>query len=168
MYKLVLDSDGFIKLIKARIPFESIRDFKLVIPHEVFEEVVTEGKKGMHEDAFTAEDITKKGLVTVYRCKKTQSKSFDERLGKGELAARQAIAELNAAAILTDDKQFIETLIRADVPFLMPADFIISLARTREITGGKAMELLTNLKPFIDDEQYVRSKKELEGIENGD
>ena len=168
MYKLVLDSDGLIKLIKAKVPFEAIHNFKLTIPNEVFDEVVTEGKKGMHEDAFTAEDLAKKGLVTVYRCKKTQSKSFDEGLGKGELAARQALAELKASAILTDDKQFIEALIRDNVPFLMPADFIISLAGAKEITGGKARGLLANLKPFIDDVQYDRSKKGLEEMEDGD
>lgn len=163
MYKIVLDSDGFIKLLKAKIPFEDLRGFKLVIPSEVFEEVVTEGKKGMHEDAFTAEGLVKEKLVVVHCNEKQKSDAgADDRLGKGELAAKQASIEVKAAAVLSDDKQFISSMLRGGTPFLLPADFIVLLAKSKELNKDAAKKRLKNLEPFIDDEQYAKAGKELE------
>lgn len=163
MYKIVLDSDGFIKLIRAKIPFWALRGFKLVIPHEVFEEVVTEGKKGMHEDAFTAEELVNGKIVAVYRTEKRRGHADqDEKLGKGELAAKLAFREIKAAAVLSDDKQFISSMLRESTPFLLPADFIVLLAKSKELSKDTAKKLLKNLEPFIDDEQYARAGKELE------
>ncbi|MBI2176622.1 hypothetical protein HYU40_04750 [Candidatus Woesearchaeota archaeon] len=163
MYKIVLDSDGFIKLVKAKILFGALRGFKLVIPQEVFEEVVTEGKKGMHQDAFTAEKLVKENIVALYGNEKQKSGTgVDERLGKGELAAKQAFTELRAAAVLSDDKQFIALMLQEGTPFLLPADFIVLLAKSKELSKDAAKKMLENLKPFIDDGQYARAGKELE------
>ena len=162
MYTIVLDSDGFIKLLKAGLPFGSIGDFKFVIPEEVFEEVVTEGKKGLHEDAFIAEGLINRKMIVVVH-NKEKIRQPDERLGKGELAAKQTFSEQKAFAILSDDKQFIERLLQQGIPFITTADFIVLLAERKAVSVEEAKVLLGRLRPFIDDERYGRMSRILEG-----
>lgn len=162
MYKIVLDSDGLIKLLKAGLPFKSISDFKFVIPQEVFEEVVIEGKKGLHEDAFIAEDFINRKVIGLVHNRRKTSQS-EEKLGKGELAAKQAFIEQRAYAILSDDEQFTESLLQEKVPFITTSDFILLLTERKTVSVEKAKTLLGRLSQFISDERYKQIMKALEG-----
>ena len=164
--KLVFDSDALIKLVKAGFPKEIFKNFNAYIPNEVYNEVVTKGKYGLFEDAFTIENIINVGLL---RKKKS---GFDLKirrllestnLGKGEKSALHLFREIKASAIISDDHQFLTFLHKNKMPFITPADLVIRLNKVNLIDYKESVKILEGLKLFIKDEQYKNFKKQLKG-----
>lgn len=72
---------------------------KIVIPKEVFEEVVVVGKKGNHADAILVENAVNEGWILVQECTELpQLKEFG--IDKGELEAISLAVQLKAQILL--------------------------------------------------------------------
>src|SRR3990172_10799121 len=75
---------------------------KIYIPHEVFAEVVTEGKKLNRKEIFLIENLIEEGFIDIGEVKKTpEIKSLHE----GEAKAIALCRELRLNTILIDDKE---------------------------------------------------------------
>lgn len=83
---------------------EFLRNFfnKIYVPFEVFEEVVTEGKKLGRKEVFLIENLIKEGFIEIRGVEKSpELKSLHE----GEAKAIALCRELGLSTILIDDKE---------------------------------------------------------------
>lgn len=156
MYKLIFDSDGLIKLVKARIIHEVCEKFNCLVTSEVFKETVIEGKKRLYEDAFTIEKLIKQNKIKI----KKSDKLKIENLGKGESSTLQLSKKINAM-VVSDDSTFISYLRDNSVPFMTPTNLITRLYKLNYINKTKALDALEKIKPFIKKEIYDKTKNKL-------
>ena len=153
----VLDADGLIKLTKSGIMEELAKHRKCVITREVFDEAVRKGKERFYEDAYAIEDMVNRKLLSV---EKIQFEEIDN-LGKGEASSLELYKKKKCSAIITDDRKFLSVLEEQGIPFIMPADVIISLLNRRKIARKAALEALEKIKPLVREEVYAKAKGEM-------
>jgi len=164
MYKIVFDSDGLIKLIKAGIPKDVFRKFKSFITNEVYSECVTQGKESLFEDAFIIENMVEEDLIQKKQTgKNTKAKEIltDKNFGKGEESSVHLYYETKADAICSDDDKFLNLLSTNNVPFIISPDLIVRLNEVKSLSKEQSLKVLEGLKPFIKEEDYVRFKKQI-------
>ncbi len=99
---LVLNSTPLIYLTRVSLSwvFEILEE-ELVIPKEVFDEVVIKGKEENKEDANIVETLIQKEIIAIRTIAKGISK-FSNELHTGELEVLLLAKELDAIAILDD------------------------------------------------------------------
>ena len=141
MKKIVFDSDGLIKLVKSGI-FKKIQQ-EIFISEEVYQETVVAGKKGFHDDAQIIEQYIEEKKIIVKKNKTTKN---IYGLGKGEASAFSLFEEIQADAIISDDRKFLAVLEQENIPFIVPTEVIVALAVKRRITKIEAAEALLKIK----------------------
>ena len=167
MYKkrLIFDSDGLIKLVKAGLPKEVFGSFSSYITHEVYNESVIEGKKSLHQESFEIELLIKDKKI-IRKKAKSNSKALKilkgHEFGKGEESITHLFFNTKADAILSDDKKFLNFLFDNNMAFVMPTDFIISLHKKNILNKENSLKVLEGLKPFVKDKHYSQAKNKLE------
>ena len=167
MYKtrLIFDSDGLIKLVKANLPKEVFDSFKACISEEVYIECVIDGKKGLYYESFEIESlITDKKIIK--KKSKTNSQAIkilkDENFGKWEESILHLFFNIKADAIISDDKKFLNFLFNNELAFMTPTDLVISLYGGSILDRDSASKVLEGLRPFVKDKYYFQAKNKLE------
>jgi len=163
--KLVFDSDGLIKLTKAGLPHEIFDSVNVYISEDVYNECVIEGKRGLYEESFEIESLIESKKIFKKK-QKTNKRALkilkDHNFGKGEESIAHLFFNIKADAIVSDDKKFLNFLFNNRIPFMIPADFIINLHENKVLNKKDALKVLGELKPFIKDKYYIKTKNELE------
>lgn len=147
-----MDADCLIKLTKSKLKELECKNFSVIIPQRVKEEVVDNAPG--HLDATVIKKNLDKNLLTVNK--------FPSSLKKGEEAVFTIFQQGEYDAICSDDKRFIKKLRLIDIPYITPAVFIAVLLRTGKLTINEAQERLDSLSPFISDDEYYIIKLILE------
>ena len=155
--RLLLDSDGLIKLHRAGVVSHVIRAFDCIIPQTVYDEVVTQGRARLHQDAEALETALS-GTVAVVPVHIRRSESG---LGAGELGILSLLAETPDAIVVSDDRRFLTVLATQGTPFLTPADMVVVLARRDLLTGDEARQALDRLRPVIRLAAYWDARQDL-------
>jgi len=174
MGKIVLDSDGLIKLQKAGLLETFCKACDCLIPEAVHHESVARGKEELYEDAFGIEEIVETN-VEVKQPGESQSaqealkKGAPALLGQGEKEALSLYFEQEAAAIVSDDRAFLNLLRRyneeakeKNVAFLTPANAIVALERRGAISKEEAKEGLKKIKAIIRQNVYESAVEDLQ------
>lgn len=165
MNKIILDSDGLIKLNKAGILDKFLSVFECLIPKEVYEETVIKGKEELYNDAFELEMILKLMKVDIIEF------TFDEKadslireitgLGKGEIAVLHLFFKNKDAVILSDDRRFLTFLEKHRIPFITPGNVLLYLVRKGIIDVSEGLDKLERLKPYIKNSIYEKIRSVL-------
>ena len=163
MFRIVLDSDGLIKLEKSGMLRVLCKTHTCIIPEGVFEETVKQGKIELYADAFRLEEEIK-GKVEVKEAAEnfrateiTKGKS----LGKGEREVLHLFFNETADAIVSDDRSFLNLLEEKGIAFLNPAKAIVFLKRKDRIKKEEALEALNKIKELIRKDVYEKAKEEV-------
>lgn len=156
MKKVVFDTDGLIKLARSGImsKLSSIGFISL----EVYQEAVVAGKQKSYPDALVIEGLVEAGKIKTEKVKYGQIL----KLGKGETSSLALYYYLNADIIVSDDRQFLTYLEGQGVPFLVPSEFLLFLALTKQVRKKDSLEALEKIKDVITVENYYDAQKALE------
>jgi rRNA-processing protein FCF1 len=162
MNKLILDSDGLIKLNKAGILDKLLSVFECLIPKEVYEETIIKGKEELYEDAFELEKILKNRSVDIIEFAFSEDANNTVKgitgLGKGETAVLHLFFRNKDAVILSDDRRFITLLKRHRIPFITPSNVLLYLVEKGTIDPSEGLEKLERLKSYINNTVYEKIK----------
>jgi len=165
MTKLIFDSDGLIKLVKAGCFQKLPNYFTCLISNEVYEETVLKGMERLYEDAFQIEELVKKKMLKVEKVKnnkKAQSILENSKVGKGETSILYIFFNINADVIISDDRVFLKILHQNNIPFIIPIDLIIRLYELKIISKEEAMDGLIEMKPYVNKNGFNNAKANLE------
>lgn len=165
MTKIVFDSDGLIKLIKAGCLQRLLEHFSCSITREVYEETALKGMERLYEDAFQIEELVKNGRLNVEKVKNNKQAQQILKysgVGKGEASSLHHFFNTNARAIISDDRAFLNLLEQNNIPFITPADLIIRLYELKLISKDEAMDALNRIKPYVSKNSYNNAKVNLE------
>lgn len=153
---IVFDTDGLIKLTRSGI-MSKISSVSF-ISEEVYQEAVIEGKKRFHQDAFVIEQLVQEGKI-----KREQVKyNIIPLLGKGETSSLALYYKINAQVIVSDDRQFLAYLEEQGVPFLVPSEFLLFLALTKQAKNKECLVALEKMRDLITVQNYYDAKEALE------
>jgi len=174
MSKLILDSDGLIKLQKAGLLKLLAERHDCLIPEAVHRETVTRGKEELYEDAFEIEEIVEKSI----ELKKARKSDKDKRvlssgdptsLGKGEKQALRLYFQEKGDAIISDDRTFLNLLEGnnqkseyEEVLFITPASAIVAMANKGIISNEEAKRGLEQIKYLIRRNSYRMALEKLD------
>jgi len=153
---VVFDTDGLIKLTSSGI----LSQLSLIgfISEEVYQEAVVAGKQKFYPDALIMEGLVQAGKIKIEQVKYDQI----PKLGKGELSSLALYYHLKADFIISDDRQFLTYLEEQGVPFLVPSEFLLFLALTKQVKKKDGLEALEKIKNLITVENYYDAKNALE------
>lgn len=149
-----------IKISKAEFLQITFQNFNVSITKEVYDEVVTEGKRGFYQDSYKIEkfinDRKIKVLKTCYKRKKLK-----QSFGAGEISIFQAYRK--NSLIVTDDLSFTSYIKKEGLSSISSAHLLIILFKKNRISKSEAYNCLERLKPFIRKELYGIVRKEIGG-----
>ncbi len=171
MSKVILDSDGLIKLQKSGMLRVLVSSCECIIPEAVYEESVEEGKKRLYEDAFILEDIVEEGIkrIKINRKEKILQNIDDrlESLGKGEKEVFHLYFQEEADAVISDDRAFLNILdlSKDDVKYLTPCNAIYILFKKDHISKEIALRGLCQIKELVREDVYYRTITKIKGGE---
>ena len=142
------------------------RRFSCFISGEVYEEVVTKGKERLYEDAFIVEEFCEKNVLKVRKAEENERAEAilggKRELGLGEKTTLHLFFTLNADAIISDDRAFLDVLKDNNVPFIVPSEVIARFVETKVISKEDGRKNLNMLKPYISRESYLEAKRRIE------
>lgn len=163
MYKqcFLCDSDALIKLMKATILKTFAEHFNCIITKEIEDEVVTAGKRSLHSDADEIETLIEKKMITVREIHAPKIEQAFDRLGKGERSLYALQKTKKDVIIISDDKTFVNKIREEHIPFITSLDCIRIAFELHTINKETALQKLENLKPYCNETQYQKIKKQL-------
>jgi len=163
--KVVLDSDGLIKLAKSGILAQVIREWHCLVPQAVYEETVERGKQEAYPDAEEIERLVHGHVKPLRENEQAEAILVQARaLGRGEQEALHLFFNERADVIITDDRAFLAVLKRAGLPALPPALALVELARFGGIQLAEAESALEMMKGLIRQEVYQLARRDLEEL----
>ncbi|MFW6305546.1 MAG: hypothetical protein ACOC1V_07200 [Candidatus Saliniplasma sp.] len=171
MSKIVLDSDGLIKLQKAGVLKVLASRCECVIPEAVYKESVEDGKKGLYEDAFLIEKIVDDEIKRVKinrpieELEKIEENKLDS-LGEGEKEVFQLYFQEEVDAVISDDRAFLNILDRlSDIDYLTPCNAIYIMYKKGIITKKESLMGLNQIKDLVRFDVYQKVIKKIKGGE---
>lgn len=170
MSRVVLDSDGLIKLLKAGILRVLVSSCECIIPEAIYEESVEEGKKELYEDAFILEDIVKEGIKRIeVDHEELDLEKIDEAnldiFGKGEKEVFRLYFQEEAEAVISDDRAFLNLLDKEEVKYFTPCNASYTMYEKDLINVDESIEGLDEIKGLVRDDVYERTIKKIKGGE---
>lgn len=175
MSKIILDSDGLIKLKKAGLLAILAKRQDCLVPEAVYRETVIKGKKELYEDAFEIEEIIENSIKRIQAERAgrgeqvLKSSGNPTSLGKGEKQALRLYFQEEGDAIISDDRTFLNLLERFNkkaetkgVPFITPANAIVTMENKGIISNEKATRGLKQIEGIIRHSSYQAAMEELE------
>lgn len=165
MNKLVFDSDGIIKLTKAGCLKKVLQCFDCFITREVYEETVVKGKERFHEDAFILDAFVNEGGLKLKKAESNhaaQSILSNSAVGQGESSTLHLFFNIDAKAIISDDRVFLNLLQRNNVRFIILTDLIVRLYELKILTKKESKEALTMIKSMTNKDNIDKAIKNLE------
>ncbi len=165
MNKLVFDSDGIIKLTKAGCLEKVLQNFDCFITQEVYEETVVKGKERLHDDAFLLDTFVNEGKLKLREAESNEDAQFilsNSAIGRGESSTLHLLFNIDAKAIISDDRIFLNLMQRNNVRFIIPTDLIVRLFELKILTKKETIEALTMVKSMINKNNFDKAIKNLE------
>lgn len=165
MTKIVLDSDGLIKLTKSGYLQKLLDNFTCLITEEVYDETVIKGMERFYDDAYKIEDQVKKGKLKVENTKNSKNAGNilkDSDFGRGESSSLHLYFNIKAKAIISDDRAFLNILQRNNIPFVTAIDILVRLYELKIISRDEILDALDLIKPYISRNSYLKAKANLE------
>jgi len=110
-------------------------------------------------------ELVKKKMLIVEKVKnnnKVQSILENCKVGKGETSTLHLFFNINAKAIISDDRIFLKILHQNNIPFIIPIDLIIRLYELKIISKEEAIDALIEIKPYVNKNYYDNAKANLE------
>jgi len=165
MNKIVLDSDGLIKLTKSGSLMKILNSFQCTITEEVYDETVIRGMERAHGDAYEINGLIKKGKLKVENTK--NNKSVENMLenrtfGAGECSTLHLFHNSDAKVIVTDDRAFLNLLDKNNIPYIIPTDLIVRLYELKVITKDESINSLDAIKVYVSGPNYDAARRNLE------
>jgi len=142
--KVLMDTDCLIKLTKSGLKELVCRNFSVVIPQVVKEELVDNA--GEHPDSMIIKENIAKGSLII------NESQFSSQ--KGEDAVFATFQQEKFDAVCSDDKRFIKRLRLFEIPYITPSVFIAILLKNRNLSLEEASKKLDLLSPFVSDDEY--------------
>ena len=164
MKNIVFDSDGLIKLTKAGIHEKVVEYFICSITKEVYDETVVKGMERFYDDAFQIDGLIKKGKIMVKNIennKKASNILKGSSLGRGETSSLHLYFNLNAEAIISDDRAFLSVLQQNNVAFITPADLIVRSFELKMLSKDESLNALDMIEPYICNHEKAKSDMEV-------
>ncbi len=158
MVKLVLDADGAIKLAKSGALPRLCSVAKCFMPKEVYREVLR-GKEKMYEDAFTVEELARGNKIKLADARGEHRSG----LGAGEIEVLALFKEINADAVVSDDRKFLSVLEAEEIPFIIPSDAIALLAVKKIVSKQEAIKYLDKISHLVRRESYDAAREKIGG-----
>jgi len=84
--------------------------------------------KRFYEDAFQIDRLVRKGKLKIEETRNNemaQNILKGSKLGEGENSTLHLFFNMNASAIISDDKAFLNILHQNNIPFIIPTDLIV-------------------------------------------
>ncbi len=139
-----MDADCLVKLTKAKLKELVCKNFSVVIPQIVKEEITYNTQE--HFEAMIISENIENKLITI------NTKSSSSKKGEDEIFSIFQQGEYDA--ICSDDKRFIKRLRFYNIPYITPAVFIALLLKKDKLTAEEARKKLDCLSSFVSDEEY--------------
>jgi len=146
-----MDADCLIKLTKSKLKELVCRNFTVVVPQTVKEEVVDNAAR--HPDSAIIRENLDAGLLSVKKSSYT---------GQGEDEVFKVFKQGGFDAVCSDDERFLKRLQVFDMPYITPSVFIALLLKKGTLTVKEARKRLEELSPFVSDDEYNAVKLVLE------
>jgi hypothetical protein len=154
-----MDAYATIKLHRSGVLASVVKAFQCEMPRAVYEEVVTHGKRKLHQDAEAIEAIVA-GAIKIIETSQVHKPELN--LGAGELGVLEALHQEADLIVVSDDRRFLSVLMQQGAQFLTPVDILVLLARQDVITGTEAREALELLRPMVREAAYYEGREDLE------
>ena len=167
--RVVLDSDGLIKLAKAGALDRVVKAWSCLVPEAVYAEAVEAGLEAAYPDALAIQQALPAGAVRP-RMRHSRASALLEGtqgLGRGEQEALHLYFAERADAIVTDDAAFVRVLARAGLRYLPPAPLLVRLAREGHLDPLEALNSLERMRQLIGAEVYRAAREDLTAIPRG-
>jgi hypothetical protein len=148
-----------IKLYRSGILARVVSAFNCEMPGAVYDEVVTQGKHRLYQDAEAIEGVIA-GAVPIIAT--SQIRKPETGLGAGELGILEILHKETNLIVGSDDRHFLNILTKLGAGFLTPADTLVLLAARNSITRSEAREALERLRPLIRVAAYYEAREYLE------
>src|SRR5574341_685222 len=143
MYQIVFDADGVIKALKGGFLAEIAGEYICLLPDEVFREAVVAARQTHAEEANALEALIHAGrLLRRQLARSVRAErilALCQTLGTGERGALRLLLKEKADFIVTDDRAFLNVLVRNRLPFLTPAELLVRLRRAGGISQEEAL-----------------------------
>jgi hypothetical protein len=164
--RVVLDSDGLIKLAKADALETLVKAWNCIVPQAVYSETVERGVRAAHPDAAVIRDVLSIPMVRphVHHSRAARLLGQKRRLGRGEQEALHLYFAMRADGIITDAAAFVGLLERADLPYLPPPLVLVQLASQAQLELHAAVQALERMRPFVRREVYHAARADLEAL----
>lgn len=159
-HKFIIDADSLIKLTKASIIKKMCKNFNCSITKEVYEEVVTQGKERLYQDAFKIEKLVQNKSIKL---NKTKPKEMEVRktLDEGEKSIYLLHKSSKNTMLVSDDNTFLNFLKEEEEKFTTPTRLITLLKSLNIIDSKQALVYLNKMKPYIKSKTYLMVKETL-------
>jgi hypothetical protein len=160
--RLVLDSDGLIKLAKAGALERAIAAWTWLVPEAVYAETVERGLEAAYPDALAIRQALPLSAVRPRTRHPRATALLEGRhgLGPGEREALHLFFAARANVIVTDDAAFVGILARAGVGYLLPAMVLVRLTKEGHFGPPEALDSLERMRPFIRAEVFRAAARE--------
>ncbi|MGH7340467.1 MAG: hypothetical protein ACREKH_08260 [Candidatus Rokuibacteriota bacterium] len=154
--RVVLDSDGLIKLAKAGALERVVSAWTCLVPRAVYVETVERGLETAYPDAQTIRLALPSATDRrTARHPRAAALLQDKRgLGRGEQEALHLFFAARGDAIVTDDAAFVAMLASAGLRYLVPALVLVRLVQEQHFEPAEALDCLERMRPFIRAEVY--------------
>lgn len=139
-----MDADCIIKLAKSNLKELVCKNFTVIIPEVVKEEVIDKAQG--QPDAVVIKGNIEKNLLTISK--------VPSSVHRGEDAVFRVFQRGRFDAICSDDKRFIKRLRLFDIPYITPSVFIVLLLKGGKLTVKEASKKLESVSPFVSDDEY--------------
>jgi predicted nucleic acid-binding protein len=150
MTLVITDSTILILLVKTDLlDLLQKKYHELVIPREVYEEVVVNGKAAKKEDAFYIEERIKKNCIkvkTLQNVLKRDNLMTDFGLHEGEAECIALYYEISADILGSDDKKTINVCKIFQIPFFSVISFILLSVTEKTLPKLNALLKLEKLE----------------------
>lgn len=165
-FRVVLDSDGLIKLAKADTLEVVLKAWDCLVPQAVYVETVERGIRAAYPDALAIRDVLQPQTVRpmVHQPRGTMLLQHKRSLGRGEQESLHLFFRARAHAIISDDAAFVTVLDQAGVPYLPPALVLLELVHHQQLEPRAALEGLERMRALIRPEIYRMARSDLEAF----
>ena len=158
MYQIVFDADGLIKVHKGGFLGEIAGEYICLLPDEVFREAIVAARQTHAEEAKALEALIHAGKLQrrppARSARAARILAMFQALGTGEQGALRLFLKEKAEFTVTDDRAFLNVLVRNRTPFLTPAELLVRLRRAGGLSREDAESSAGRLRPYIRREVY--------------
>ena len=145
---VVSDASTLVLLEKVDLLSRLVKNFKFIVPEEVYKEAVLKGKAKNFSDSYQIENKINDGFIQIKKINNRQKanniiKEF--RIGEGETEAIVLFLETKADVLATDDHKSINVCKAYQIPFMTALTFVLDSFNKKVIVKNEAEKMIKDL-----------------------